>query len=108
MCGAGGMHAVQRHGALISIMAHHLGPILGLLLRLLAFVGLDKLLLRPIHPTSEGLVQSVVKDVEVLKRTPLVPKDIGIYGFVYSTEDGSLKLVSQRHADPSASVKHLD
>ena len=101
------MHAVKRHAALIGVMAHHLGLILGTLLRILSLVGLDKLLLKPIHPTSEGLVKSVIDDVNKLKKHPLIPKDIGLYGFVYSTEDGSLKEVAERLPDPHANVRHL-
>ena len=104
---AGGMHAVKRHRALINIMAHNLGILLGTLLRILSLVGLDRFILKPIPPTSEGLVQSVIDDVNTLKRHPLIPDDIGIYGFVYSTEDGSLKEVAKRVPDPQKVCMHL-
>ena len=43
-----------------------------------------------------GLVNSVKKDVAVLKSCPLITSDIGIYGFIYDVQDGSLKEVLRR------------
>ena len=69
----------------------------GLLLRLLDFLKMTGLVLKPIR----NLERSIIEDVEKLKANPLVPKSIGIYGFLYSTEDGSLKQITSRLPDRS-------
>ncbi len=74
---------MRQHSQLISVMAHNMGLVLGLIFKILDVAGLTSLILRPIKPSSEGLVQSVVNDINILKWTPLIPKDIGLYGFVY-------------------------
>ena len=43
--------------------------------------------------------QSVVDDVERIRRSPLVPRDIPIYGYVYSVETGKLPEVSDGDRD---------
>ncbi|KAK9805093.1 hypothetical protein WJX73_004862 [Symbiochloris irregularis] len=103
----GGMHAVQRHKELISVMVHHLGFFLGSILRFLDFFKLTSLLLKPINPTSGGLVDSVVDDITALKRHPLIPADIEMYGFVYSTDDGSLKQVAKHVPRGVKDVRHM-
>jgi carbonic anhydrase len=40
--------------------------------------------------TIKNLNQSVVDDVERIRRSPLVPSDISIYGFVFAVESGRL------------------
>jgi carbonic anhydrase len=40
--------------------------------------------------TIKNLNQSVVDDVERIRRSPLVPSDIAIYGFVFAVESGRL------------------
>lgn len=45
---------MRDHHRLIGLMANYLGVILGTLLRLMAMVGLHKLIMRPITPTDEG------------------------------------------------------
>jgi carbonic anhydrase len=42
--------------------------------------------------------QSVVDDVERIRRSPLVPRDIPIYGYIYSVESGRLVEVPQATA----------
>lgn len=82
---------------LIQSMVDKLPLPLGLLLRLLDFLQMTGLILKPIR----NLERSIIEDVEKLKTNPLVPKSIGIYGFLYSTEDGSLKQVTSRLPDRS-------
>ena len=88
----GGQAAVRQHGMLIQAIVDKLPFLFGLVLRLLDFLQLTGIFLKPIR----NLERSVLEDVEKLKRNPIVPKHIGIYGFLYSTEDGSLKQITQR------------
>ena len=83
---------MRQHDSLIQAMAEKLPFPFSLLLRFTAFLHLDGLLLKPIR----DLNTSIIEDVNKLKNNPLVPKSIGIYGFLYSTEDGSLKEVIRR------------
>ena len=114
MC-TGGQAAVKRHNEFIDVLQHNLGispiPLLGSLLQLLLKVfdmtGLIKLLLKPIKPTQEGLVQSVVDDVNILKGHPLITGDVDLYGFVYSTEDGSLKQIIHRPPGSLGRARHV-
>ncbi|KAK9819048.1 hypothetical protein WJX74_010765 [Apatococcus lobatus] len=92
----GGQQAVRDHHRLIGLMSKYLGFILGTLLTIMSMLGLHKLIMRPITPTHEGLVNSVRKDVAVLKSCPLITRDVGIYGFIYDVQDGSLKEVLRR------------
>ncbi len=48
--------------------------------------------------TIKDQKQSVVDDVERIRRSPLVPRDIPIYGFVYAVETGRLVEVSEATA----------
>lgn len=80
---------------LIQSMVDKLPLFFGLLLRLLDLLHMTGLVLKPIR----NLERSIIEDVEKLKSNPLVPKSIGIYGFLYSTEDGSLKQVTSRLPD---------
>ena len=73
-------------------MVDKLPLLFGLLLRLLDFLQMTGLILKPIR----NLERSIIEDVEKLKTNPLVPRSIGIYGFLYSTEDGSLRQVTSR------------
>ncbi len=73
-------------------MVDKLPFLFGLVLRLLNMLGMTGLLLKPIR----NLERSIYEDVEKLKSNPLIPKSIGIYGFLYSTEDGSLKEITRR------------
>ena len=84
---------------LIQAMVDKLPLLLGLVLRLLDLLQMTGLILKPIR----NLERSIFEDVQKLKSNPLVPKSIGIYGFLYSTEDGSLKEVTRRL--PDCSVK---
>lgn len=77
---------------LIQAMVDKLPFLFGLLLRVLDALNMTGLLLKPIR----NLERSVYEDVEKLKSNPMVPKSIGIYGFLYSTEDGSLKEITRR------------
>ena len=77
---------------LIQSMVDKLPLLFGLLLRLLDFLQMTGLILKPIR----NLERSIIEDVEKLKTNPLVPQSIGIYGFLYSTEDGSLKQITSR------------
>ena len=104
---AGGQAAVRHHAQFMSVLIHNLGYFLGTLLRILSLFGLEKYILRPITPTSEGLYQSVVDDVNTLKATPLISKDVGIYGFIYNTDDGSLSEVTKRLPGSLGKAKHL-
>ena len=88
----GGQAAVRQHGMLIQAIVDKLPFLFGLVLRLLDFLQLTGIFLKPIR----NLERSVLDDVEKLKHNPLVSKHIGIYGFLYSTEDGSLKRITQR------------
>ncbi|KAL0024749.1 hypothetical protein WJX79_001474 [Trebouxia sp. C0005] len=88
----GGQAAVRQHGMLIQAMVDKLPFLFGLVLRLLDALSMTGLLLKPIR----NLERSVYEDVEKLKSNPMVPKSIGIYGFLYSTEDGSLKEITRR------------
>lgn len=97
----GGQAAVRQHGMLIQSMVDKLPLPFGLLLRLLDFLQMTGLILKPIR----NLERSIIEDVEKLKANPLVPQSIGIYGFLYSTEDGSLKEVTRRL--PNRSGKKL-
>jgi len=78
--------------ALIQAMVDKLPFLFGLVLRLLDTLSMTGLLLKPIR----NLERSIYEDVEKLKSNPMVPKSIGIYGFLYSTEDGSLKEITRR------------
>ncbi len=40
--------------------------------------------------TFSNLVKSVTEDVERIKRHPLVPKDIPVYGYIYDVKSGKL------------------
>jgi carbonic anhydrase len=40
--------------------------------------------------TIKDQKQSVIDDVERIRRSPLVPRDIAVYGYVYSVESGRL------------------
>ena len=91
----GGQAAVRQHGMLIQSMVDKLPFLFGMILRLLDLLQMTGLILKPIR----DLERSVVEDVGKLKSHPLVPKTIGIYGFVYSTEDGSLKEITKRLPD---------
>ena len=75
---------------LVQAMVDKLPFLFGLLLGVLDALNMTGLLLKPIR----HLEQSVYEDVEKLKSNPMVPKSIGIYGFLYSTEDGSLKEIT--------------
>jgi len=88
----GGQAAVKQHGMLIQAMVDKLPFLFGLVLRLLDTLSMTGLLLKPIR----NLERSIYEDVEKLKSNPMVPKSIGIYGFLYSTEDGSLKEITRR------------
>ena len=88
----GGQAAVRQHGMLIQAIVDKLPLLFGLVLRFLDFLSLTGLFLKPI----KNLERSVLEDVAKLERNPLVPKHIGIYGFIYSTDDGSLKQITQR------------
>lgn len=88
----GGQAAVRQHGMLIQSMVDKLPLFFGLLLRLLDFLQMTGLILKPIR----NLERSIYDDVEKLKSNPLIPTSIGIYGFLYSTEDGSLKEITRR------------
>ncbi|BDA48860.1 probable carbon disulfide hydrolase [Coccomyxa sp. Obi] len=46
-----------------------------------------------IGPSDADLAESVKEDVHKLRSSPLIPKQIPIYGFVYDVKDGSLKEV---------------
>jgi carbonic anhydrase len=48
--------------------------------------------------TIRNREQSVVDDVERIRSSPLVPRDIPIYGYVYSVETGRLVEVQQATA----------
>jgi carbonic anhydrase len=48
--------------------------------------------------TIKDQKQSVVDDVERIRRSPLVPREIPIYGYVYSVETGRLVEVSEATA----------
>jgi carbonic anhydrase len=48
--------------------------------------------------TIKDQPQSVIDDVERIRRSPLVPRDIPIYGYVYSVETGRLVEVPQATA----------
>ncbi|KAL3145329.1 hypothetical protein ABBQ38_001589 [Trebouxia sp. C0009 RCD-2024] len=91
----GGQAAVRQHGMLIQSMIDKLPLVFGLLLRLLDLLHMTGLILKPIR----DLDRSIIEDVEKLKANPLVPKSIGIYGFLYSVSDGSLKEVIRRLPD---------
>ena len=91
----GGQAAVRQHGMLIQSMVDKLPLLFGLLLRVLDLLQMTGLILKPIR----DLERSIMEDVGKLKTNPLVPKSIGIYGFLYSTEDGSLKQVTSRLPD---------
>lgn len=93
----GGQAAVRQHGMLIQSMIDKLPLVFGLLLRLLDLLHMTGLILKPIR----DLDRSIIEDVEKLKANPLVPKSIGIYGFLYSVSDGSLKEVIRRLPDRS-------
>jgi carbonic anhydrase len=43
--------------------------------------------------TISDLAQSVIEDVERIRRHPLVPKDIAIYGYIYDVRSGKLNEV---------------
>jgi len=43
--------------------------------------------------TISDLRESVIEDVERIRRHPLVPKDIAIYGYIYDVKSGQLKEV---------------
>lgn len=88
----GGMAAVRQHDHLIKVLSERLGFLAGTVLKILASVGLDELWLQPI----KDLDKSVQDDVQKLSKTSLIPDTIGIYGFVYSTEDGSLREICRR------------
>ena len=45
--------------------------------------------------TIHDLAQSVVDDVERIRRHPLVPASIPIYGYIYDTRSGKLEPVSE-------------
>jgi len=45
--------------------------------------------------TIKNLESSVVEDVERIKKHPLVPKDIPVYGYIYDVKSGKLMEVSQ-------------
>ena len=77
---------------LIQSMVDKLPFLFGLVLRVLDLLHMTGLILKPIR----DLERSIYEDVDKLKNNPLVPKSIGIYGFLYSTEDGSLKEVTRR------------
>lgn len=53
-----------------------------------------------------GLVNSVKRDATILKYCPLIPKDIGIYGFIYDVQDGSLREITRR--EPTRNSKSLE
>lgn len=88
----GGQAAVRQHGMLIQAMVDKLPFLFAIALRALDALGMTGLLLKPIR----NLERSIVEDVSKLKANPMVPKHIGIYGFLYSTEDGSLKEIVSR------------
>ena len=88
----GGQAAVRQHDMLIQAIAEKLPLLFAMMLRVLDFLGMTGLFLKPIR----NLERSIVEDVNKLKRNPMVPEHIGIYGFLYSTEDGSLKEISSR------------
>lgn len=96
----GGMAAVREHDQLISTMADRLGMVLGNVLKLLAQLGLDSLFLQPIT----DLDKSVQQDVDKLAHAALIPDTVGIYGFAYSTENGSLREVARREPKGRAAI----
>jgi carbonic anhydrase len=51
--------------------------------------------------TIRDLAQSVRDDVARIARHPLVPADIGIYGYIYDVQDGKLKEVSGANRTPA-------
>jgi carbonic anhydrase len=48
--------------------------------------------------TIQDQRQSVVDDVERIRRSPLVPRDIPVYGYIYAVESGRLIEVSEATA----------
>lgn len=48
-----------------------------------------------IGPTDADLAESVKEDVHKLRASPLIPKQVPIYGFVYDVKDGSLNEVTR-------------
>jgi carbonic anhydrase len=53
--------------------------------------------------TIKDQKQSVVDDVERIRRSPLVPREIPVYGYIYSVESGRLIEVPEATAAGSAS-----
>ncbi|KAK9917717.1 hypothetical protein WJX75_007490 [Coccomyxa subellipsoidea] len=78
-CGA--QAAVKHHSWLVKKVKDKLG------------VDLSNYNFLGIGPTAADLEDSVKEDIQKLRASPLVSKQIPIYGFVYDVKDGSLKEV---------------
>jgi carbonic anhydrase len=89
-CGA--MHAARQRPRLLDLWSKRLGWIFGTALKLAAVLHLDAFLVQPIH----NLEQSVRDDVRSLALHPLVPKDMGIYGFTYDVTTGKFSEVTRQ------------
>ncbi|CAK0760045.1 hypothetical protein CVIRNUC_002739 [Coccomyxa viridis] len=57
----------------------------------------------PIGPTMKDLENSVVEDVEKLEKSPLIAKEIPIYGVIYHCESGEVTEVTRKRSSQGMS-----
>jgi hypothetical protein len=53
------------------------------------------------------MCRSVEEDVLKLSKSCLIPDTVGIYGFAYSTEDGSLREITRREPQGRPAMAHM-
>jgi carbonic anhydrase len=84
----GGQHAYRQRRFLLKQMPRYAGPVLGTLVMVLGWFGLDRYLMQPIPDNQQGLEESVRMDVATLRKW--MPAHIKIYGLLYDVKDGSV------------------
>lgn len=88
-CGA--QYATRKHDQFLDKVQKKLG------------VDLSKYNALPIGMSLKDLENSVVEDVEKLEKSPLIAKDIPIYGVIYHTENGQVTEVTRRRSSQGMS-----
>jgi len=109
-CGA--QYATRKHDQFLETVQKKLripGPVRSLLYGLLAVVkaitgvDLSHYNALPIGTSMKDLENSVVEDVEKLEKSPLIAKNIPIYGVIYHTESGEVKEVIRKRSSQGMS-----
>jgi carbonic anhydrase len=52
--------------------------------------------------------RSVEEDVNKLSKSCLIPDTVGIYGFAFSTDDGSLREITRREPKDRPAMAHMN